>query len=269
MRVLLALVGAVLLSYLVADQIRYLPGDSVAAIVQRPVPVLAAVARADLPAATPAVYTEPASAERGSGNPILLVALDPAAIRYPAQPTDPIGEFALVLSGQDARRAAGLDSSRGLGDAVGRLRLLWPGFDPDAFASTESPAAAAPAAKLPQQAPAEDGARPSNPPSAEMASFEAEEREPEPSAAAAASEPAPADALPISPPVPLARSSAPPRAGAPVSRGAARAKPPTGPAPARQLASVAPDAETPGERPVLACGASACGPRLLLLGVGF
>jgi hypothetical protein len=283
MRVLLVLAGVLLLGYFVADRVRQLPGhvDAIAsanAIIAKP--VLAAVAPAE---AVPgrAVGLIPAGTEaqqqRPHMHPVALVSLDAATARFPAKPADPIGQFALVLPAPipestdttiDARwwsRDHGQDLT---GDVIG-LRLAWPHPD-SAFASAtddlpSSPASVgAPTTEAAAAQPAEQAAH--------VAAVEAPVRSIEADAPGAAQRPAipPTALLPNSTaPLPAARGETLPR---PRPKGMGRAKQPVAPAPPRRLASAASDEarSVPNTvRPSLICTSSACGPRLLLLGVGF
>lgn len=293
MRVLLTLVGVVLLAYFVADRVRQLPSQPVASVSQSiavaaplPEPSLKALAAAEPPAAYP--VEPPAAHSESRLHPVALVSLDPTAARFPSRPSDPVSGFALVLpapassgpAASDARWWQG-DNGRDWTSDFTHLRLAWPGASSHSTTAAPADLPSSPAAigsvraetENPAQAPplAEADTTSARVASVEALAEPADRGLPE-SSGTPAPAPAPtADAPPVeTPPMPVARSdvSAGAVRGAAQLRQTRQASPP----PPRRLASATPEAGLAGakdERPSLVCSSSACGPRLLLLGVGF
>jgi hypothetical protein len=295
MRVLLVLVGVLVLGYWVADRVRQLPGgnavalkSAVAAVPSRPVIPVAAVQTQPEPEKRPepvraAAPTPPAETH---SHPVALVSLDPTTARFPAKPSDPIGEFALVLPASTEAGATELEShwwkqdgSKDLTGNVTQLRSAWPhagsalayagsGDLPSSPSAVGSPATGAEHAAAPV---ARHSAAPAQPPASRVAAVETPADEP----ATRSIEETPADQAPAATAPAASPSAVRPM---PVPRGAAAPKhPPRAanrqllPPPPGRLASAAPAASSYAAdgRPALACTTGACGPKLLLLGVGF
>jgi hypothetical protein len=288
MRVLLALAGVVLLGYLVADRVHQLPGHPIAGVSQSvavaapvPVPAVAALPTAATPPAEPQAPAQAAPNAEPRMHPVALVSLDPEAVRFPAKPSDPVSEFALVLPAPVG--GAGVasesrwwqrDGGRDWTGDLTHLRLAWPGAGAlsAAAAPADLPSSPASVGSIPAS-PAAVAAAPAGTEAAaaRVASVEAPADRGLPESPATTATPAaPAAAVPAidAPPMPVARGETSPRS----AKGAARARAPLPPPPTRRLASAAPEPDissAEGGRPSLVCSSSACGPRLLLLGVGF
>jgi hypothetical protein len=209
-------------------------------------------------------------------HPVALVALVAATARFPAKPSDPIGQFALVLpasaapgGGQAVEPQWWLHANApDLTGDVTNLRLAWPHAGAVLASAVPDDLPSSPSSVGAMSVGAEGAASSSSDGPERVSSVEVP--------GVAAGEPVSADirdrpavAVPVAhPPMPLARGESRPRSGA---RTRARTRPQPLPAPpARRLASAASDTRVVERaRPSLACASPTCGPRLLLLGVGF
>ncbi len=265
-----------------------------------PAPALAAVAEAE-PTPQPVLAEAPAVVEverPQRTNPVALVSLDPQTSRFPSRPSDPIGVYALVLPapmasnrGENESRWWERDGARDLTGDVNQLRSIWPALAslapaelPSSPSSATNPAVAAAAVPPAPVIAAPVLAAPAT--TAESMQIAAAERPVAPVEAETRGLPAkPAEEVPAvtgstaPPPTTTAAAAAtesPAIAPArPTQRSAARANASRAqqqnlPPPPRRLAAATPqNATVTDDRPTLACASVDCGPRLLLLGVGF
>jgi hypothetical protein len=275
-----------LLGYLVADQIRHLPSGTAGKAPNNAVAVTPASVKAPPPAeptraappAAPLEAVKPPADPEQRVHPVALLPLDADRSRYPASPSDPIGEFALVLPAPVEKTGPSAESSvesrsrvnqpaTDLTNDLTHLRLNWPQTGSAlAMAPAEQPSPPS-AAGAGAATPANPAVEPTRDPS-RVTAVEPPAAPIEPSLRGLPDNPV-ENATP--PGVPDARARSASR-GEPAPRNATRSGTRTArtqqlPPPPRRLASAyAPSG--PG-MPSLVCNSPICGPRLLLLGVGF